>query len=72
MKYNYPVFATQGGGLVKEIGRSGIYEFIEAPDCPGFGVGDHMPAEWGIAPFNRQARMEEDFEMEFTEMEFPE
>jgi hypothetical protein len=55
--YEYPVYATQGGGLVREI--SGQYFFIEKPDCPGLDIGDEMPKDWGIVPANHQARREE-------------
>ena len=52
-KYDYPVYGTQGGGLVREVG--GIFIFVEKPDCPGLDVGDKMPGEWGIAPANQLA-----------------
>ena len=54
-KYSYPVYGTQGGGLVREI--NGTYIFVEKPNCPGLDVGDTMPTEWGIAPANTQARV---------------
>lgn len=56
--YNFPVFGTQGGGLVRELKTQKGYKyiFVEAPDCPGLGVGDFMPEEWDIIPANRQAR----------------
>jgi len=47
---NYPIWGTQGGGVVREV--DGVYIFIETPDCPGLEVGDNMPAEWGIIPAN--------------------
>ncbi len=53
-EYNYPVWGTQGGGLVREVG--GKYIFIEKPDCPGLDIGDEMPEEWGIASANAHAR----------------
>ena len=55
--YNFPVWGTQGGGLVREVG-SNRYIFVEKPDCPGLDVGDYMPEEWGIAPANQTARDE--------------
>lgn len=59
-EYNYPVFGTQGGGLVREVGPN-HYIFVEKPDCPGLDVGDDMPEEWGIAAANNAAiRMVED------------
>lgn len=48
--FNFPVWGTQGGGLVREV--NGTYIFVTKPDCPGLDVGDEMPAEWGIAPAN--------------------
>ncbi len=55
-EYRYPVWGTQGGGLVREVG--GKFIFVEKPDCPGLDVGDEMPAEWGIASANEHARLE--------------
>ena len=57
-EYNFPVFGTQGGGLVREIktGNGYTYIFVEKPDCPGLDVGDTMPEQWDIIPANRQAR----------------
>jgi len=52
-EFRYPVFATQGGGLVREV--NGRYIFVVKPDCPGLDVGDEMPSEWGIASANRLA-----------------
>lgn len=52
--YKYPVWGTQGGGLVREV--NGTYIFIEKPDCPGLDIGDEMPEEWGIIPANWLAR----------------
>ena len=51
--YDYPVYGTQGGGLVREV--NGVYVFIEKPTCPGLDVGDKMPEEWGIIPANDHA-----------------
>lgn len=57
-QYNFPVYATQGGGLVRYIGNTAI--FVEAPNCQELGlkVGDTMPTEWGIIPANDLARRE--------------
>jgi hypothetical protein len=55
--YSFPVWGTQGGGLVREVGAN-QYIFIEKPDCPGLDVGDYMPPEWGIIPANTQASEE--------------
>ncbi len=53
-EYKFPVYGTQGGGLVREI--NGICIFITKPDCPGLDIGDIMPEEWGIQPANQMAR----------------
>jgi hypothetical protein len=53
-KYNFPVFATQGGGLAQKLGKS--FVFVEAPDCPGLSVGDLVPEEWEIAATDDQSR----------------
>ena len=57
-EYKYPVWGTQGGGLVREV--NGAYVFVEQPDCPSLDVGDTMPDEWGIVPANQRARNEMD------------
>lgn len=57
--YNFPVFGTQGGGLVREIKTTEGYKyiFVEAPpQGMGLGVGDFMPEMWEIIPANKQAR----------------
>jgi hypothetical protein len=55
-EYPFPVFGTQGGGLARQIGRTGqTFIFVEAPDCPGLDVGDTVPQEWGLAPANQPA-----------------
>jgi len=56
--YSYPVWGTQGGGLVREV--NGKHIFVEKPDCPGLDVGDDMPEEWGLIPANRLAQREMD------------
>lgn len=62
--YNFPVYATQGGGLVREV--KGSYIFVEPPpDFPGLTVGSEMHKEWGLIPANELARkQEEDREFE--------
>lgn len=50
------LWATQGGGLVRQCGDR--YVFVEKPECPGFDVGDFMPKEWGVVPANNAARQE--------------
>ena len=59
--YNFPVFTTQGGGLVRDV--NGRFIFIEKPNCPGLDVGDDMPAEWGIRPANNPAQQEVERDM---------
>ncbi len=61
-KYPFPVYCTQGGGLVKEDGKKMV--FIEAPLDPAFclKVGDEMPAEWGLIPANNLAQTKMDAE----------
>ncbi len=56
--YPFPVFGTQGGGLVREVSQNPfVYGFVEAPEgCPSLQVGDTMPSEWDIAPANQAAR----------------
>ena len=56
--FNYPVWGTQGGGLVREV--NGRYIFVKKPDCPGLDVGDEMPGEWDTIPANQYARDEMD------------
>ena len=47
-KFNFVVYGTQGGGLVREVGDT--YIFVEAPpEGAGLGVGDELPAGWSIA-----------------------
>lgn len=55
-EFKYPVWGTQGGGLVRQIGDK--YIFITKPDCPGLDVGDDMPEEWGVIPANWRAKQE--------------
>jgi hypothetical protein len=58
--YSYSVWATQGGGLVREVGE-GVYIFVEKPTCcSGLDVDDIMPEEWSIIPANDLARYEMD------------
>ena len=55
-EYRFPVFGTQGGGLVRYI--KGICIFVEKPDIQGLDVGDIMPSEWSIVPANDLARIQ--------------
>lgn len=62
-EYDFPVWGTQGGGLVKQEGDH--YVFVEPPaDFPAIKIGDRMHPEWGLAPANEHARAE-------LEAEFP-
>ena len=58
VKYNFPIFATQGGGLVREVSQNPyLYVFVEAPpQGMGLNVGDFMPEMWDIIPVNNRAR----------------
>ena len=62
-EYDYPVWATQGGGLVREVGEK--YIFVERPNCPGLDVGDEIPEEWGVIPANERARKQLEEEEEW-------
>lgn len=55
-QFPFPVYATQGGGLVKEIAGSGVYRFVTDTGIPGYGIGETMPADWSTFPANRLAR----------------
>ena len=55
-EYKYPVWGTQGGGLVREV--NGACIFVEKPDCAGLDVGDEMPKEWDLIPANHRARLQ--------------
>ena len=59
--YKYPVWGTQGGGLVREV--NGTFIFVEKPDCPPLDVGDEMPQEWGTIPANELARQKDESDM---------
>ena len=55
-EYQFPVWGTQGGGIVREAGL-GRYIFVEAPkDFPNLHEGDTMPEEWGISAGNNLAK----------------
>ncbi len=73
-EYNFPVFNTQGGGLVREISQNPFrYIFIEKPDCPGLDVGDFMPEEWDLIPANQLARtrlLDEEFSDDWDDGDF--
>jgi hypothetical protein len=58
--YDYPVYATQGGGLATFRGRDTLI-FVEAPPAGmGLDVGDEVPHEWDYQPANELARYESD------------
>jgi hypothetical protein len=55
--YNFPVYATQGGGVARYVGDTCI--FVEAPpDCMGLSIGDPVPREWSTCAANEAARNE--------------
>jgi len=55
--YDYPVYYTQGGGLVRTSHH--WYIFVEAPEqFPALGIGDRMPEGWGVIPANDLAMIE--------------
>lgn len=54
--YKFPVYATQGGGLVRFVRDRPI--FITKPDCPGLNIGDRVPRDWDMAPANDLAQKE--------------
>ena len=56
-KYKFPVYGTQGGGLVREMAL-GLCVFIEEPVGSGLKVGDTMPQEWSVVPANELARQQ--------------
>ena len=60
-KYDFAVWATQGGGLVSAgLGDDRTYRFVEAPpDQPDLKVGDELPPEWGLIPANTAATAQE-------------
>ena len=55
-EYKYPVWGTQGGGLVRQVRDR--YIFVEKPNCPSLDIGDEMPGEWGLIPANKHAHDE--------------
>ena len=53
--YDYAVWSTRGGALVRE--RNGVLIFVEAPSHRhDLKVGDTMPEVWDISPANELAR----------------
>lgn len=52
--YDFPVWATQGGGLVQKTDPG--FVFVEEPNVNGYAIGDEMPEDWGIIPANAAAR----------------
>ena len=64
--YNFPVWGTQGGGLVRKVGES--YIFVEGPTCPGLSVGSELPKEWDLIPANDLVLASKEME-EFKEFE---
>ena len=66
-KFNFPVYATQGGGLARRVGE--VYVFVTDSDCPGLGIGEIVPQEWDLIPANGQAQTEMS-ERDFNEDDF--
>ena len=57
-QYNYPVWGTQGGGLVREV--NGRYIFVEKPALgTGLDIGDDLPDQWDLIPANEKARIKD-------------
>ena len=55
--YNFAVWGTQGGGLVREV--NGKFVFVEPPsNFPEFNVGSEKPFDWDIIPANEFARQD--------------
>jgi hypothetical protein len=55
--YDFPVYATQGGGLARRSGDTYIFEESPPPEM-GLGVGDVVPREWDLIPANSAAEEE--------------
>ena len=51
--YDYPVWRTQGNGLVRKV--KGKFIFIKKPNCSGLDVSDEMPKCWKFIPDNHLA-----------------
>ena len=45
-RYNFPVYATQGGGLARYVQGTLIW-VVPPKDFPCMQVGDEVPQEWG-------------------------
>ena len=53
-KYDYPVYATEGGGLARY--QNGLLVWLEPPMAfPEMQVGGLVPEIWGWAPANKAA-----------------
>jgi hypothetical protein len=70
-EYKFAVFATQGGGLARRVGKTLI--FVEAPpDGMGLGVGDEVPERWDCQPVNELARQDmENHPQGFSDADVP-
>ena len=55
--YPFPVWGTQGGGLVRQEGDH--YVFVESPGFDGIQVGDRMHPMWDLIPANEAAHEED-------------
>ncbi|MEK7602406.1 MAG: hypothetical protein AAB472_02880 [Patescibacteria group bacterium] len=63
--YDFAVWGTQGGGLVRWNAESRRYVFVTTPNCPGLNVGDEMPEEWDVIAANREARRASEEALDF-------
>lgn len=54
-QYDFAVWNTSGGGVVKYV--EGNYILVKLPLDSGLKIGDKMPAHWSvISPANERAR----------------
>ncbi len=61
-KYPFPVYATQGGGLAREVAID-KYVFVEAPpDCFGLRVGEEVPTDWDTVLATNLGTPEQDYD----------
>ncbi len=57
--YDFPVYGTQGGGLVRQQGDGFIFVEVDKNlHHMGLNVGDKLPHEWDMIPANEAARQE--------------
>lgn len=57
--FDYPVYSTPFGGLVRSDENNLNHVFVSKPNCHGFEIGDVMPsAWWPLTPANELAEYE--------------